>query len=89
MSSTRHAPAFTYSIANRQALAVLDQISACLRSYKRHRAELVLARYRELTPRNGRYSPAMRAARRKFEDTFAAISVRGRGRLPEGMFRDG
>lgn len=75
--SPSHAPGLTYSIANRQALAVLQQVTPYLRSYKRQRAELVLANYLALTPRNGRYSPDLRQARIEFENEFAAMAVRG------------
>lgn len=80
--SVRHAPAFAYTVANRQALALLRQVAPFLRTYKRQRADLVLSRYLELTPRNGRYSLAQRQARQTFEEDFATISVRGRGHVP-------
>lgn len=57
-SAPSHAAGLTHCIANRQALAVLRQVAPYLRSYKRQRAELVLARYLAVTPRNGRYSSA-------------------------------
>ena len=41
--SSRHAPGLTYSISNRQALSILEQVAPYLRSYKRRRAQLVLA----------------------------------------------
>ena len=71
-----HAPGLTFCISNRQALDVLAQVAPFLRSYKRGRAELVLSRYLAVTPRNGKYSPAVRDARRKFEAEFASLSVR-------------
>jgi hypothetical protein len=70
-----HAPGLTYSVANRQALAVLAAITPYLRSYKRHRALLVLDRYLAVTPRNGKYDAATSAARRIFEATFSSITV--------------
>jgi hypothetical protein len=72
-----HAPGLTYSIANRQALAVLRQVTPYLRSYKRQRAELVLDKYLAVTPRNGRYTDELRSARTAFEGEFAAMAVRG------------
>ena len=54
VASPLHAPGLTYAIANRQALELLRQITPHLRSYKRRRAELALARYLAVTPRNGR-----------------------------------
>jgi hypothetical protein len=59
----RHAPGLTYAISNRQALALLEQIAPYLRSYKSERARLLLAHYVRLTPRNGKYNAAVRAAR--------------------------
>jgi hypothetical protein len=71
--SSRHAPSFTYSISNRQALDLLEQAAPHLRSYKRHRARLVLDRYVALTPRNGKYSPDLSDARAQFEREFLAL----------------
>jgi hypothetical protein len=76
-SSMRHTPSFTYSISNRQALEVLRQTMPHLRSYKRRRAELALERYVSLTPRNGKYSPDLAAARQLFELHFLATKPRG------------
>jgi hypothetical protein len=75
-SSIRHTPSFTYSISNRQALEVLRQTMPHLRSYKRRRAELALERYVSLTPRNGKYSPDLLAARQLFEQRFLATKPR-------------
>jgi LAGLIDADG DNA endonuclease family protein len=72
-AKAHHSPAFTYSIGNRQALTLLLQILPYLRSYKRQRAELVRDCYLRLTPRNGKYSPALLAARRRFEDDFLLL----------------
>jgi hypothetical protein len=68
--SACHAPSFTFSIANRQALDLLRQTVSSLRSYKRRRAELVLDQYVTVTRRNGRYSPPLDARRRAFESRF-------------------
>jgi len=76
-SSIRHTPSFTFSISNRQALEVLRQTMPHLRSYKRRRAELALERYVSLTPRNGKYSPDLLAARQLFELRFLATKPRG------------
>jgi hypothetical protein len=66
----RHAPGLTFAISNRQALALLEQIAPHLRSYKAERARLLLAHYVSLTPRNGKYNVAVRAAR---EDLIRAV----------------
>jgi hypothetical protein len=52
---------------------VLRQVVGYLRSYKQRRARLALARYDELTPRNGKYTAAQDAARRIFEIEFLSI----------------
>lgn len=77
-SRPHHAPGLTFSVANRQALGVLEQILPYLRSYKKRRADLVVAKYLRVTPRNGKYSVELLEARRRFEEEFAAISVRSR-----------
>jgi hypothetical protein len=73
--SPRHAPSFTYSISNRQALALLRQVVPFLRSYKRIRASMAVDRYVSVTPRNGRYSRAQDAARTQFEADFLAVKA--------------
>jgi len=65
--------AFTYSIGNRQALKLLLQIEPFLRSYKRQRAALVRDCYVLLTPRNGKYTPELLAARKRFEDDVLSL----------------
>ena len=71
-----HAPSFTYAINNRHALDLLGQISVYLKSYKAKRAALALAQYVTLTPRNGKYTPSLRAEREKFIAEFLALSPR-------------
>ena len=77
-SRTHHRPGLTYAITNRQALALLAQVHAYLRSYKRHRSSLVLSRYLALTPRNGRYSAELASARANFEEEFLGMTHRVR-----------
>jgi len=71
-----HAPSFTYAIWNRQALGLLEQVTAHLKSYKRRRAECVLEHYVRLTPRNGKYTPELAAQRREFEKFLLALNSR-------------
>lgn len=66
-ASDHHQPSFAYAVYNRHALALLEQIYPYLRSYKRERAKLILCDYVRLTPRNGRYTPALHAEREAFE----------------------
>ncbi|HXV39726.1 MAG TPA: LAGLIDADG family homing endonuclease [Steroidobacteraceae bacterium] len=77
-ASPHHAPGLTYSVANRQALDLLVQVVPQLKSYKAERAQLAIDHYVRLTPRNGKYSEALRVARDEFERRFAAISTRRR-----------
>lgn len=71
----KHSPSYTYSIANRQALALLSQALPWLRSYKRARAELILRDYVRLTPRNGKYSPDKKRDRIRFENSVLSIKA--------------
>ena len=87
-SSPHHAPGLTYTIANRQALALLLQVTPHLRSHKAKRARLVLDHYVRLTPRNGKYDDALRAERCDFERRFAAISIRRRRTDPGNCVRE-
>jgi hypothetical protein len=73
--SARHTPSFCYSVSNRQALALLEQVTPCLRSYKQLRAQLILANYQRLTPRNGKYTAAARLSRATFENQVLALSA--------------
>jgi hypothetical protein len=74
--SERHTPSFCYSIANRQALSVLQQVAPYLRSHKCRRARLILDQYLRLTPRNGKYTSALLAQRNRFEQEVLAITAR-------------
>lgn len=78
VSQAHHAPGLTFSISNRQALALLSQIQPYLRSHKHERGALVLKHYLSLTPRNGKYNPELLAARRTFEEQFLKVTTRVR-----------
>jgi hypothetical protein len=73
---TNHTPSVTYVIDNRQALALLEQISPYLRTYKAQRAELILNDYVRLTPRNGKYNPAQLREREVFIECFLHLNPR-------------
>ena len=70
-----HSPSFTYAVYNRQALALLDQVRPHLKSYKLRRAELILAEYLVVTPRNGKYTPELLAKKKNFEDRVLGINA--------------
>ena len=76
ISRSHHTPSFVFVVYSRQALALLQQITPFLRTHKRKRAELLLKSYLTLTPRNGRYTAELAAARTAFEEQFFAIRVR-------------
>lgn len=82
IAKANHTPSFTYQAANRQALDILKQIAAHLRSYKADRARLALLEYPRLTPRNGRYSPVQLQERTQFIEKFLAIRAGTVGALP-------
>jgi hypothetical protein len=71
----RHTASFCYAITSRQALELLEQVSPWLQSYKRRRADLALAHYLSLTPRNGRYTAELLARRREFEQELLSLSA--------------
>jgi hypothetical protein len=68
-----HTPSYTYAIYNRQALALLEQVSPFLKTYKHRRAELILSKYEALTPRNGKYTARMQSMRDHFVTSVFAI----------------
>ncbi len=49
---------------------MLEQVAPYLRTYKARRAALILDNYIRLTPRNGRYTPALRRERESFIEEF-------------------
>ncbi len=73
ITKANHTPSFTYQVSNRQALDILKQTADFFRSYKQDRARLALQDYTRVTPRNGRYSPALLEERNQFIDKFLAI----------------
>jgi hypothetical protein len=73
-TADRHTPSYCYAITSRQALDLLRQISPHLRSYKRQRAELTLKHYRQLTPRNGKYTNELLTLRHEFERKLLSIT---------------
>ncbi len=69
-----HSASFAYSITNRQALVLLEQIQPYLKSYKAKRAEIILRDYIKLTPRNGYYTEQLKLEREKFE--LAVLNIK-------------
>jgi len=77
IACSHHTPSFTYAVYNRQALCLLEQIHPYLRTYKAKRAALALRDYVRFTPRNGRYTPELLLARRRFEEELLAMKPGG------------
>lgn len=75
-SQAHHSPSYTYYITSRQALTLLARVRPFLRTYKFKRACLLVEEYQSVTPRNGRYTEELRAARVQLENRFFAISTR-------------
>ncbi len=82
VSKDNHTPSHAYAVWNRQALALLAQIAPYMQSYKRDRALLALNDYVRLTPRNGKYTNAMRAERAAFESGLLDLLATGSKREP-------
>lgn len=75
-SQIHHTPSATFTITNRQALDLLEQIAPWLRTYKAKRARMLLDDYLRLTPRNGRYTAALREQRAAFIEQFLLLNPR-------------
>lgn len=71
-----HTASSTYSISNRQALHLVEQILPYLKTYKAKRAQLVLENYVRLTPRNGFYTAETARLRREFIQRFMRANPR-------------
>ena len=75
VSKSHHSHSYAYSVYNRQALALLEQILPFLKSYKRDRAAAILRHYLTVTPRNGKYTAEMLTRKIKFEESVLAIKA--------------
>jgi len=70
---SHHNASYTYTISNRQGLALLTQIIPYLKTYKLKRSHLILDDYVRLTPRNGYYDAEIKRDRTEFERAVMAI----------------
>lgn len=75
ISKSHHSHSYAFSVYNRQALGLLEQILPFLKSYKRDRAEAILKDYLAVTPRNGKYTAEILKRKGEFEDTVLAIKA--------------
>jgi hypothetical protein len=68
---TRHSDSYIWSVRHDRALAMLRRIAPYLRvPEKVHRAQLILDRYKVVTPRNGKYSDQLTCDKLEFEHLF-------------------
>lgn len=68
---TQHSDSFIWSVRHDRALTMLRRISPYLRvPEKVHRADLILDRYKAVTPRNGKYSAQLMHDKLEFEHLF-------------------
>ncbi len=74
--SDSHTASYCYSISNRQAFSLIEQVTPYLHSHKKLRAQLILQHYKDTVPRNGKYTETMLKNRAKFEQAFFAITSR-------------
>ena len=74
-TQSHHSQSYTYALYNRQALDLLTQVHAFLRTYKRARSAIILKDYLAVTPRNGKYSPQLLERKRAFEREFLSIKA--------------
>lgn len=72
-SQSHHTPSYTYTISNRQAIALLEQTISYLKTYKAKRSKIILRDYIWLTPRNGRYTAEIKRVRDEFENRVLNI----------------
>lgn len=69
-----HKDSFTYTIRYDEAISLLKEIEPYLViEQKKQRAKLILNEYKNLTPRNGRYSEEMLKQKEEFHTRFMSI----------------
>ena len=68
---SHHLPSYHWQVYNEGALRLLERISDYLiEPKKKARAKYLLKQYKIVTPRNGKYNPAMKEAKLLFEEEF-------------------
>lgn len=69
-----HKDSYTYAVKYNDAIELLKQIQPYLIiETKKKRTELILAKYKKATPRNGRYNEQMKANKERFYEEFISI----------------
>ncbi|MDF2883079.1 MAG: hypothetical protein K0R54_3636 [Clostridiaceae bacterium] len=73
-NSSKHKDCYSYILKYNDAIKLLEEIYPYLIiNSKRKRAELILNKYKALTPRNGRYSEELLKAKYEFYTEFISI----------------
>lgn len=71
---SHHLDSYIYAAHSNQALSIIAQIYPYLKNKsKRARAKLLLEEYKEVTPRNGKYSPDLLIKRQRFEEVLFSL----------------
>jgi len=69
-----HKDSYTYTVKYNDAIELLKQIQPYLIiETKKKRAELILSKYKKVTPRNGRYNEEMKTNKERFYEEFISI----------------
>jgi hypothetical protein len=75
-AKSHHKTGYAWAVQRDAALEVLTKVSEYLREpEKKRRAKLILRYYKNLTPRNGKYTEQMRTAKQKFEKKFFSTTT--------------
>lgn len=73
-NSSKHKDCYSYILKYDDAIQLIKEIYPYLIiNAKRRRSELILNNYKDLTPRNGRYSDELLKAKLDFYDEFISI----------------
>lgn len=68
---------YVWSVQRDPALVVLKRVyKHLLEPEKRRRANLILNKYKSITPRNGKYTESMRKEKQRFEKEFFSTTTR-------------
>lgn len=71
LRKTKHKQAWHWQVSHDVAISVIEQVYQYLREpEKKRRAQLIITEYKNVTPRNGKYTPELNVAREMFEAEF-------------------
>jgi hypothetical protein len=69
-----HQNSYTYTVRYNDAIELLSKVEPYLIiQQKKQRGKMILTEYKSLTPRNGRYSPALLKAKEYFYQRFISL----------------